>query len=116
MRVNISAKNYHPSDHLKEMIDKKFSKLDKYFPEEAVTEIMVEKGKAGYKFEAMLQEKGTLFRSEVTAEDPYIALDIAVGKLSRQMSKFKSKLKAKFKPHKDMRFDILPTDNKGKIF
>ena len=37
MRVNISAKNYHPSDHLKEMIDKKFSKLDKYFPEEAVT-------------------------------------------------------------------------------
>ena len=34
MKTNISGKNYTPSDKLKETIEKKFRKLDKYFSNE----------------------------------------------------------------------------------
>ena len=41
MKTIITGKNYTPSDKLKETIEKKFEKLDKYFSNEITGNIMV---------------------------------------------------------------------------
>lgn len=65
MKTIITGKNYTPSDKLKETIEKKFEKLDKYFSNEITGNIMVIKEKAGYKVEATINAKGTIFRAEM---------------------------------------------------
>ena len=108
MKTNISGKNYNPSDKLKETIEKKFQKLDKYFSNEITGNVMTIKEKGGYKVEATINTKGTIFRAEVKADDPYDAVDGVIDKLSSQMSKFKSKLQKKYKGNKDFSFAALP--------
>lgn len=108
MKTNISGKNYNPSDKLKETIEKKFQKLDKYFSNEITGNVMTIKEKGGYKVEATINTKGTIFRAEVKADDPYDAVDGVIDKLSSQMSKFKSKLQKKYKGNKDFTFAALP--------
>ena len=108
MKTIISGKNYSPSEKLKATMEKKFEKLDKYFSNEITGNVMVIKEKGGYKVEATINAKGTIFRAEVKADDPYDALDGVIDKLSSQMSKFKSKLQKKYKGSKDFMFADLP--------
>jgi putative sigma-54 modulation protein len=108
MKTNITGKNYTPSENLREIIEKKFAKLDKYFSDEITGNVMVIKEKDGYKVEATIRAKGTIFRSEVKAQDPYDAVDRIIDKLSSQMAKFKTKLQKKHKGHKEVAFDEIP--------
>lgn len=108
MKTIITGKNYTPSDKLKETIEKKFAKLDKYFSDEITGNVMTIKEKGGYKVEATINTKGMIFRAETKADDPYDCVDRCIEKLSNQMSKFKTKLKAKHKGLKDFEFDELP--------
>ncbi|NLD18938.1 MAG: ribosome-associated translation inhibitor RaiA [Clostridiales bacterium] len=108
MKVNITGKSYSPSDKLKETIEKKFEKLDKYFSNEIIGNVMTIREKGGYKVEATINAKGTIFRAEVKAEDPYDAVDRVIEKLSTQMSRFKTKLQKKYKGNKEIVFTDLP--------
>ena len=108
MKTNIAGKNYSPSDKLRETIEKKFEKLDKYFSNEITGNVMVIREKDGYKLEATINAKGTIFRAEVKADDPYDAVDRVIDKLSSQMSRFKTKLQKKHKGHKEVTFADLP--------
>lgn len=108
MKTIINGKNYSPSDKLKATIEKKFEKLDKYFSNEITGTVMTIKEKGGYKVEATINAKGTIFRAEVKADDPYDAIDGVIDKLSSQMSKFKSKLQKKYKGSKEFMFAELP--------
>ncbi|MBQ0079884.1 MAG: ribosome-associated translation inhibitor RaiA [Eubacterium sp.] len=108
MRTIITGKNYSPSDKLKETIEKKFQKLDKYFSDDITGNVMVIREKSDYKVEATINAKGTLFRAEVKAQDPYDCVDRTIEKLSKQMSRFKSKLQKKYKGQKDFAFAELP--------
>ncbi|MDD4200795.1 MAG: ribosome-associated translation inhibitor RaiA [Eubacteriales bacterium] len=108
MKTIITGKNYTPSDKLKETIEKKFAKLDKYFSDEITANLMVIKEKGRYKVEATINTNGMIFRAETRADDPYDCVDRCIEKLSNQMSKFKTKLKAKHKGLKDFGFEELP--------
>lgn len=108
MKTNITGKNYSPSDKLRETIEKKFEKLNKYFSNEITGNVMTIKEKGGYKVEATINAKGTIFRAEVKAGDPYDAVDRVIEKLSSQMSRFKTKLQKKYKGNKEIVFADLP--------
>ncbi|MEG0830231.1 MAG: ribosome-associated translation inhibitor RaiA [Anaerovoracaceae bacterium] len=108
MKIIINSKNFSASDKLKETIDKKFGKLDKYFSNDITANVMTLKQRDRYKVEATINTKGTIFRAEDLADDPYEGVDNVVEKLSRQMSKFKTKLQKKYKDHKDFTFANLP--------
>ena len=47
MKTIITGKNYTPSDKLKETIEKKFAKLDKYFSDEITGNVMTIKENLG---------------------------------------------------------------------
>ena len=108
MKTIITGKNYTPSDKLKETIEKKFAKLDKYFSDEVTGNVMAIKEKGGYKVEATINAKGTIFRAEQKSGDPYDCVDRVIEKLSTQMSKFKKKLQKKYKGQKGFDFEELP--------
>lgn len=108
MKTNITGKNYTPSDALKETVNKKFQKLDKYFSDDITGNIMVIREKGWYKLESTINAKGTIFRAEVKADDPYDCVDRVIDKLSNQMSKYKTKLQKKHKGHKEVMFEELP--------
>ena len=108
MKTVITGKNYTPSDKLKDIIEKKFAKLDKYFSDDITANVATIKEKGGYKVEATINTKGTIFRAETRSGDPYDCVDRCIEKLSNQMSKFKTKLQKKYKGQKDFGFEELP--------
>ncbi len=108
MKTIITGKNYTPSDKLKDIIEKKFAKLDKYFSDDITANVVTIKEKGGYKVEATINTKGNIFRAETKSSDPYDCVDRCIEKLSTQMSKFKSKLQKKYKGQKDFGFEALP--------
>ena len=108
MEVIIASKNLNTSDHLKETIESKFEKLDKYFSSDIVANVTLSMERDRQKIEATINVKGTIFRAEDTTNDIYSGIDRIVDKLSSQMSRFKSKLVRKHKDSKETFFESLP--------
>lgn len=108
MKVIITSKNVKTSDHLKETIESKLAKLDKYFSSEIVANVTLSIEKGRQKVEATINAKGTIFRAEDVENDIYSGIDKIVDKLSTQMSRFKTKLQKKHKDNKAILFEDLP--------
>ena len=108
MKITITCKNLSSSDFLKENIEKKLSKLSKYFSDDITANVMVSVEKDKQKIEATINAAGTIFRAEQTAEVAYDAIEGIVDKLSSQMSRFKTKLQKKHKDNKGFMFAEIP--------
>ena len=111
MKVMIIAKNYKMSDRLHENIEKKFSKLGKFFQDDVTATVIVSRFKDKTKLEATINTKQTLFRAEETSDNVYEAMDLVIDRLSNQMSKFKGKLEARYKENKALKFEFIPDDD-----
>ena len=109
MFIEITGKNFNPSDKLEATIEKKFGKLDKYFSGEAKAAIMCSEVRKGLcKLEATIYAAGMIFRAEESSDDIYFCLDKVIDKLSTQMSRFKTKLVKHHKDQKDIIFAEIP--------
>jgi len=108
MKLVITSKNFTTNDHLKETIEKKFDKLNKYFSKDIVANIMVSSERGRQKLEATINASGMIFRAEESTIDVYEAIDRVVEKLSTQMSRFKTKLQKKHKDNKEFSFKDIP--------
>ena len=99
MQLNINSRNLNISQQLQDKIEGKMAKLGKYFPQETVANVMCSEIKSGLaKLEATITAGGTTFRAEESSSDLLYCLDQVIDKLSKQMSRFKSRL---VKKHKD---------------
>ena len=99
MQVNINSRNLNVSQQLQDKITGKMNKLAKYFPQETEANVMCSEVKSGLaKLEATINAGGTTFRAEESNADLLYCLDQVIDKLSKQMSRFKSRL---VKKHKD---------------
>ena len=110
MKVMITAKNYKPSERLQDNIEKKFSKLEKFFDEDVTANVIVSKFKDKTKLEATINTKQTLFRAEEISDNVYEAMDLIIDRLSSQMKKFKGKLESRYKENKALKFEFIPND------
>ncbi len=108
MKIIITTKNFNASDALKETVEKKLSKLGKYFSDEIKANVKLSSEGSRDKIEATIENKGTIFRAEESGNDIYDSVDRIVDKLSNQMSRFKTKLQRKHKDNKDFFFADLP--------
>lgn len=113
MKVLITSKNYKPSDRLHENIEAKFAKLEKYFPDDVTTTVLVSKFKDKTKVEATINGKQTLFRAEEISENVYEAIDLIIDRLASQMSKFKGKLESRYKENKALKFEFIPEEEEN---
>ena len=92
MKINVIGRQLNVYDDTRELIEKKLSKLDKYFkiPPEATVTLSRKRNVSS--LEVTINAAGTLFRSEVDAPDFRIALDQTVDHIEGQIRKNKTKL------------------------
>lgn len=92
MKTNILLRQTQIDEKTRAIIEKKLSKLDKFFREEPTASVTITKQREKEKLEVTISEHGRLFRSEVLAEDASHAIDTAVSVIERQIRKNKTRL------------------------
>ncbi len=96
MQIIIKGKNFVISDRIREYVEKKLGKLDRYLPDvsEARVEITQEKTKSAKdrnSVQITLRANGTFLRAEERSEAIYAAIDTCVDKIQRQIVRYKGK-------------------------
>jgi len=95
MNITVRGKNVEVTDALKDYVEKRLGKLDKYFENlrEAQVTLVVEKGT--HRVEVTIPINGMILRGEETTGDMYASVDLVIEKLERQIEKHKAKLSKK---------------------
>lgn len=107
MKVTITGKNFQTYDKLNRMIEKKLTKLEKYFSDDITANVVLSEEKHNAKIEVTINAKGALFRAEETAPEMPEAVDLVVDRLSNQMTKFKGRLRKRYQDNKALKFEFL---------
>lgn len=118
MKIEFIEKNYDIGNRLKDLIQKKIDKLDRYFGSEALARVTCSFQNKTYKLELTVINKGLLYRAEVTGENMYENIDFALPKIERQIIRQGEKKKDYFKANAfdfaDMLFLEEKPDKKAK--
>jgi putative sigma-54 modulation protein len=111
MKTNIFGKNISVTDSLRETVEKKLSKLDKYFYKDVEVKVVLSVEKLRQIIEITVPFAGTVIRAEEVTDDMYSAIDSAVDALDRQIRKHKTKLQSRKHNQETIRFEnIEPLD------
>jgi putative sigma-54 modulation protein len=97
MNIKYVTNNYNPSPKLKEILEKKINKLEKYFNSDVDVKVNLSQQNKMYKMEITINAKGSFFRSEVLSDDMFANIDLALPKIEKQVLKYGDKFNAKFK-------------------
>ncbi|OUS75123.1 ribosomal subunit interface protein [Paenibacillus sp. MY03] len=99
MNYNIRGQRFQVTDALRDYVEKKLSRLERYFESPITSEINVTLSvtKAQHTVEVMIPLVGVMLRAEDKSEDMYASIDMVVDKLERQIRKYKTKVNRKFR-------------------
>ena len=92
MKMNVVSKNIQVTPALREMVEKKISKLDKYFDPNVEARVTLGIQKNSQIIEVTIPFNGVILRVEESTDDMYKSIDLAQEKLQRQIRKQKTKL------------------------
>jgi putative sigma-54 modulation protein len=95
MKLTISAKNMELTEGLKSAVERKLSKLDKYFEPNIQAHVTLSVEKLRHIIEVTIPFNGVILRGEVENDDMYGALDLVEDKIEGQIRKQKTKLQKK---------------------
>lgn len=118
MNYMITGRNLPLTDALKDIVQKKMGKLEKYFNPETEIHVTLSVQKNIHTIEVTIPANGRILRGEVSTEDMYLAIDSVIEKIERQIIKHKTKLEKK-NHGETLRFSNIPdygeSDNESKI-
>lgn len=120
MKYNIRGNKIEVTDSIKDYLEEKLSKIEKYFDDEGaeVKAVISTKGK-DQKIEVTIWSGKYNIRVEEKNDDLYAAIDLIVDKIERQIRKFKTKViskRVKDIPEVEMFFEEdLDTQNDLKV-
>lgn len=97
MEYRISGKKIKMTEAIKEYVEAKLSKLDKYFenPEMLTATVMIKPDGVGQVVEVTIPAKRMILRAEESNKDLYAAIDLVLDKLERQIRKNKTRMSKK---------------------
>lgn len=95
MKVTVIAKNMELTDALREIVQKKISKLEKYFAGNVEARATLSVQKNRHRIEVVIPFNGVILRGEESTSDMYKSLDLVEDKLERQIRKQKTRLSRK---------------------
>ncbi|SHK22555.1 ribosome hibernation-promoting factor, HPF/YfiA family [Hespellia stercorisuis] len=95
MNFIISGKNIDVTPGLKDTIESKLGKLERYFTPETEIIVTLSVEKERQKIEVTIPVKGNIIRSEQVSNDMYVSIDLVEEVIERQLRKYKNKLVAK---------------------
>ncbi|MCI9533111.1 MAG: ribosome-associated translation inhibitor RaiA [Lachnospiraceae bacterium] len=92
MRIIISGKNIEITDGLRQAVEEKLSKLERYFTPETDIVVTLSVEKERQKIEVTIPVKGNIIRSEQVSNDMYVSIDLVEEVIERQLKKYKNKI------------------------
>lgn len=95
MNIHITVKNIELTDAIKSYVEKKVSKVKKYFDQVIDVNVVLDVRKNVHLAEVLVNAKGVFLKGAEKSEDLYASIDLAVDKIERQLIKYKQKLKSK---------------------
>jgi putative sigma-54 modulation protein len=102
MQVIIQGRNVEVTDRLREYVESKVEKLDRYLPTitEARMELSTEQTRSAEDRQVAqltLHIKGVLLRSEERSSDMFTSVDNVMDKIRRQIDRYKDKRRARYR-------------------
>lgn len=110
MKVIISGRNMNVSEPLKDTVQSKLEKLDKFFHKELEAQVTLSMEKSRNIIEVTIPVNGSILRAEESTEDMYTSIDKVVDKLIRQLRKQKNKLENRGNRYETIRFENIKAD------
>ncbi len=92
MKFVIVGKNIEVTQGLREAVESKIGKLEKYFSPETEAHVTLSTQKDSQKIEVTIPVKGNIIRSEQVSSDMYVSIDLVEEIIERQLKKYKNKL------------------------
>lgn len=97
MKFNIIGRKYDLTDKIKDYVEKKLSKLDKFFRDESEARVVIGTIKDNDYIEATIYAGGMIYRAEASDKEILAAIDKIVDVIERQIRKNKTRLEKKIK-------------------
>ena len=92
MNYIISGKNIDITPGLKNAVENKLSKLERYFSPDTEAQVTLSVEKGRQKIEVTIPIKGTIIRAEQDSDDMYVSIDLVEEIIERQIKKYKTKI------------------------
>ena len=96
MQIILKGKNVEITDWLREYVEKKVNKLDRYLPDinEARVELSTENTRSSQDRQVAqltVRSNGLILRAEERTDDMFAAIDAVIDKMHRQIARYKGK-------------------------
>ena len=95
MRITITGRNIELTSGIKEAVEEKLSKLEKYFKPDTDVNVTLSVEKERQKIEVTIPTKGHTIRAEEVSNDMYVSIDLVEETLERQLIKYRTKIISK---------------------
>ncbi len=102
MKIRIITKKFNLTEDVREWVEKKLKKFDKFFPEDTDATVAISTNRIGERIELTIYRNGSIFRSEISDKDYKCALDTAMENIERQIRKNRTRLEKKLHVKKEM--------------
>ena len=97
MNIAVRGKNIEVTPALRDYVEKRVSKVTKYFSEVGNISAVLEVEKSKQSVELTVSVDGIILRAQETTDDMYASVDLVIDKIERQIRKHKTKLMKKFR-------------------
>ena len=95
MRITITGRNIELTQGLKDAVEDKLGKLDRYFTPDTDAHVTLSVEKDRQKIEVTIPTKGHIIRSEQVSTDMYVSIDLVEEAIERQLIKYRTKIVSK---------------------
>lgn len=92
MRYTISGKNIDITPGLRDAVEGKLGKLERYFSPDTEVQVTLSVEKGRQKIEVTIPVKGSIIRAEQDSSDMYVSIDLVEEIIERQIKKYRTKL------------------------
>jgi len=97
MKFIITGRGLEVTDAIRNQIEKKLGKLDKFFEKDTEAQVTLSVQKTRQIVEATIRQNDMIFRAEHTSDNLYDCIDLIEEIIERQVRKYKTKLTRKVK-------------------
>ncbi|KGG81214.1 hypothetical protein Y919_01520 [Caloranaerobacter azorensis H53214] len=111
MKIIVSGKNMEVTNALRDIVEKKMEKLDKYFHKDVEAHVTMNVEKNRQIIEVTIPFEGGIIRAEEANGDMYTSIDKVIDVLERQIRKHKTRLQKRNRSGGTIRFEnIIPLE------
>lgn len=98
MKVQVRGRNIDVTSALKEYVEKRLNKLDRFMDDLGEAQVTLKVEKDSHRVEVTIPVNGMILRGEESTGDMYTSIDLVSEKLEKQIEKYKGKLMRRRQP------------------